>query len=513
MGAFKRVKNMYAQGCGMRNMLGITRLGFKMLRESEICAMPCDKEGLFCTMPTTVPFLLHKGVFETSGYYEEIDPEEPHESSALKGYRSLSRRISKLEPDQSSQASMAVAINRSWCSDRRFYSNLITNIKSHKPDGEVGVRNIHASSMNKREGLSRWVSRELQGPLTGHTWFLTSSAQLVADIKTVVAEDCDYFVKLDVRDFYMTGTPSELKDSIKVLFPPGPRCRLLCEAVEYLLSSEYVVSNLVPGRVFRVVRGSGMGHRHSGCIADCSFFALGEREFAARSQVLQSFGIKRYYRYRDDVLMICSRKQGTREFFKMLREKVQPFKLQAEEVSRSSIRYLDLLLTKTGTRFVPRPAFKTTSLARPLDPTSAHPKFVHCSWPVGMVKRIFPLCSREADVLPCKEELISRLQANSASKCTIARVVKASPWPERKVPRVSGVSSVLWAVFGFHPGLQRELSHALCRVLGGASCAFVRETWPLFPEIRIAWKNTLPSHHTHVMRCMVSVAGGGDGTV
>ena len=255
-----------------------------------------------------------------------------------------------------------------------------------------------------------------------------------------------------------------------------------------------------------------MGHRHSGCIADCSFFALGEREFAARSQVLQGFGIKRYYRYRDDVLVICSRKQGTREFFKMLREKVQPFKLQVEEVSGSSIRYLDLLLTKTGTRFVARPAFKTTSLARPLDPTSAHPKFVHCSWPVGMVKRIFPLCSREADVLPCKEELISRLQANSASKCTIARVVKASPWPERKVPRVSGVSSVLWAVFGFHPGLQRELSHALCRVLGGASCGFVRETWPLFPEIRIAWKNTLPSHHTHVMRCMVSVAGG-DGTV
>ena len=198
---------------------------------------------------------------------------------------------------------MVVAINRSWCGVRRFYSNLITNIKSHKPDGEVGVRNIHASLMNKREGISRWFSRELQGPLTGHTWFLTSSSQLVADIRTVVAEDCDYFVKLDVRDFYMTGTPSELKDSIQILFPPGPRCRLLCEAVEYLLSSEYVVSNLVPGRVFRVVRGSGMDHFHSGCIADCSFFALGEREFAVKSQVLQSFGIKRYYRYRDDVLM------------------------------------------------------------------------------------------------------------------------------------------------------------------------------------------------------------------
>ena len=89
----------------------------------------------------------------------------------------------------------------------------------------------------------------------------------------------------------------------------------MCEAVEYLLSSEYVVSNLVPGRVFRVVRGSDMGHRHSGCIADCSFFALGEREFAARSLVLQSFGIKRYYRYRDDVLMICSRKKRDARVF------------------------------------------------------------------------------------------------------------------------------------------------------------------------------------------------------
>ena len=125
---------------------------------------------------------------------------------------------------------MAVAINRSRRGDRRFYSNVITDIKSHKPDGEVGVRNIHASSMNKREGLSWWVSRELQGPLTGHTWFLTSSAQLVADIKTA-AEDSGYFVKLDVRDFFMTGTPSELKDSIKVLFPPGPQVQVVVRSM------------------------------------------------------------------------------------------------------------------------------------------------------------------------------------------------------------------------------------------------------------------------------------------
>ena len=168
----------------------------------------------------------------------------------------------------------------------------------------------------------------------------------------------------------------------------------------------------------------------------------------------------------------------------MLREKVQPFKLQVEEVSGSSIRYLDLLLTKTGTRFVARPAFKTTSLARPLDPTSAHPKFVHCSWQLEW-SNAFSQCV-VARLMSClaKKSSFPAFRPTALPSVPSHVFVKASPWPERKVPRVSGVSSVLWAVFGFHPGLQKELSHALCRVLGGSSCGFVRETWPLFPEIR-----------------------------
>ena len=99
--------------------------------------MPCDKEGLFCTNAHHGSFLLHTRVFETSGYHEDVDPEEPHEFCAFQAYRSLAKRIAKLEPDEPTQASMAAAINRSWRGDRRFYSNLIANIKSHKPHGEV----------------------------------------------------------------------------------------------------------------------------------------------------------------------------------------------------------------------------------------------------------------------------------------------------------------------------------------------------------------------------------------
>ena len=76
-----------------------------------------------------------------------------HESTASRDtdpYQSALQNMSPIIFPRPALASSAVAINRSWRGDRKFYSHLITNSKSHKPDGEVGVRNIRASSMTKR---------------------------------------------------------------------------------------------------------------------------------------------------------------------------------------------------------------------------------------------------------------------------------------------------------------------------------------------------------------------------
>ena len=73
-------------------------------------------------------------------------------------------------------------------------------------------------------------------PSTDHKRFLTFSAQLVADITSVNERDSDHFVKLDVRDFYMTGTPSEPTNSLKSLFPP---LSLSCFGM-FLLSSLFL---------------------------------------------------------------------------------------------------------------------------------------------------------------------------------------------------------------------------------------------------------------------------------
>ena len=115
-----RISNMPVAECGTRNMLGNTRLCFKMLRESEICAMPCDKRRIVLHNPHHRFSFATLRSFESSGYFEECDPDEPHESSA--GIRILVKSTFQiLSPI--TEASMAVVNNRRG--DRGFYGDLI----------------------------------------------------------------------------------------------------------------------------------------------------------------------------------------------------------------------------------------------------------------------------------------------------------------------------------------------------------------------------------------------------
>ena len=94
----------------------------------------------------------------------------------------------------------------------------------------------------------------------------------------------------------------------------------------------------------------------------------------------------------------------------MLRERVQPFKLQVEELSRQQHRVPGFTSHQDRNQVRCQASLQDNISCKTLGSDVSTSQIVHCSWPVGMVKRIFPLRSREADVLPCKEEFISRLQ-------------------------------------------------------------------------------------------------------
>lgn len=135
---------------------------------------------------------------------------------------------------------------------------------------------------------------------------IRDSGQLVRQLDGLRVPDHAFMVEVDVSDFFMSGACDELVLSATSHFEPGPRRVLIRDSIRCLLESQMIESDLLPGRVFKVVQGSGMGLRHSGEITDASFYNLVEKGFIARPEVLQAFGIIHYSRYRDNLLILAS---------------------------------------------------------------------------------------------------------------------------------------------------------------------------------------------------------------
>lgn len=98
------------------------------------------------------------------------------------------------------------------------------------------------------------------------------SGRCVCVCVTVFPEGC-FLVKADIKEFFMSGDSEDISSDAMALYGQGPRRRVLNDALELLLSSQWVdlPRGLLQGSKLRVIRGSGMGRRHSGNLAGAAF--------------------------------------------------------------------------------------------------------------------------------------------------------------------------------------------------------------------------------------------------
>ena len=61
----------------------------------------------------------------------------------------------------------------------------------------------------------------------------------------------------------------------------------------------------VPDTVFQVTRGSGMGMRHAGSVADLALHAVLEAPVLTQAS-RANHGIESYVRFRDDIFVACA---------------------------------------------------------------------------------------------------------------------------------------------------------------------------------------------------------------
>ena len=111
-------------------------------------------------------------------------------------------------------------------------------------------------------------------------------------------------MRVHIKDFFMSGDADSLVvDACSII--PGEVKRRVAERVAlFVLRRHMIRSDLLPGRCWRVVKGSGMGLKHSSALCDAALFAKCERPLLLNPVAASAIGVRFYRRFKDDMFAI-----------------------------------------------------------------------------------------------------------------------------------------------------------------------------------------------------------------
>ena len=295
---------LHNSGWGRDEPLRLLSAARRALTRHKLVLVPNDKEPGLSLLSFSDVHASHRAVL-AKHWYEETTYENVDVTGVASHYRKLAKRIAQFEDDDQ----LVATLNRSLRGGLLFATLMIT-VKTHKAPGCVGVRNIHGAKHYMFEGIAAWLGHKLK-QLNADLGHLLCSTNAFHDRVSRIACDPsdDYWIKLDVKDFFLSGQPFELvDDALADWCSSGEERHLYSDVLYFLLFHQYVRSNEMPGRSWRVVRGSGMGLKHSSDLMDWCFYSRCEKALLPSAK---SCGIKTYLRYRDDILILPPTRRGT----------------------------------------------------------------------------------------------------------------------------------------------------------------------------------------------------------
>ena len=281
---------------------------------------------------------------------------------------------------------------------------------------------------------------------------------VINDLVNIEATGWLRFTKLDIKDFYLNGKPEVLANAAGSLFE-GKMKGLVVDVKWYLLDNQYVASPHVREAIFKITRGSGIGVRHSGELADTALYSLVERRLL-KQDVLQEFGILKWWRFRDDVLLLHKVGLDTASLLQKIEgfDSTWRFELEADCSNMYNLHYLDIRVgmqfSARSYEFVSHPEYKSTALKRRLSCESMHHSKVHQTWPRMMMEKVAGRCFN-SDVGAHRAILAQRLVQGGLSEKFVSSLL------DDRMPRVGRrvcETRRLWIPLPYHPAWSRSLS-------------------------------------------------------
>ena len=126
-------------------------------------------------------------------------------------------------------------------------------------------------------GLSAWLAHHFRVKIDIKLLhLLRDTKEFVDDLRRLHWQDGMRMVKIDIKEFYMSGKPGFLSHACSELYCEETKDfkQLVARAVDWLCRNQFVQSKFLPDLTYRVTRGSGMSLLHSGEETDVVFRML-----------------------------------------------------------------------------------------------------------------------------------------------------------------------------------------------------------------------------------------------
>ena len=491
------------------NLKAIDRWGFKLLKNSDWAALPCDKEAGFACLSKRCLQEVHASIL-SSDRYEEISTINFYPEEINGQYVSMTKRMAEKLRLPSAAYHMRFELENSRTA---VCSSLQVTVKTHKPAGEVECRGIHACHSSPFKPLSHQIVKQCRPTLESLNHIVKNSQSALHAIKSVPVSSEDYLLRLDLKDFYMSGHHHDFVESVKSTASKQNVKEALNSAMWFLLYHQYVQSPFLPGRVWKVQHGSGQGLIHSGDVTDLTYYCVVEKNLIT-PESLNLHAIKLYIRFRDDIFIIASESTKMWTFAKKLQRQgvKHGFKIKLESYSKQSAVMLDFevfkgLSWKSTNKLDHKVHWKADSLlGPPLASSSAHAPHVHIAWPKAECSRLAMLSSTPTLFYEAREVLIQRIDPTNNSFLTAllrsCRYQRHQKQPKANKPCQQ--NRIIRLVLPFHPVVQHAGIKRLLNTFQEAEmwslvqCAFGHQ-----PQISldIAWKYECPSLMRIVRGC------------
>ena len=474
-----------ARSCGLSygSRPKLVDFAISCLRSREWRLLPNDKDGGY-SLTSREDLCAETFRVLRKEWYSELDPLCVNMKSILIEYRKLANAIGELEEEPD----LATSLKRSL-DGGSIFTTLRLTCKSHKGVGRVGCRNLHTAPRYAFAGNAAWIQKQLMPMLRSLDFLLFTTTEFAEKIARVEAGPDDFYIKADVKDFFLSGVPDNIVN-ISTEHMVGERKALARRVLKHLLDHQFVTTPFAKDRLWQCVRGTGMGLPHSSATSDAAFYNKVEVGLLPK---LKRYGVKAYFRYRDDVFMIANDRTCLAQLGEDIRLLAGYFIVELEVCRDISVTFLDVEVIRDGSRYITRPYFKPSALRRPLGEDSLHLRRLHLCWPCNVVRSIFLRSTRLVDALTAKEVMINRFISFGASSQLIERLRSINSGNTHRLPRRLA-DTTSWVVLPNHPVWNSALQREFDRLMNDE---YLISVWrdghngAFYPKFGISWKNCL----------------------